>query len=185
MDLIDKFKNESLKSISYLLSELKSFRTGRASPALIEEIEVETYNGQMKLKLMELASINVSDSNALIVKPFDPSTTIDIEKAIFKTQLGLSPRVEGNQIIVNIPPLTEEQRHKLIKYLNQIVEEKRNQIRKYRDDIRKIIKGEFEEKKITEDVRFNLEKKLDEETKNFMKKIDEIKNKKTNEILTI
>jgi ribosome recycling factor len=81
--------------------------------------------------------------------------------------------------------LTEEQRLKLIKYLNQIIEDKRNQIRRLRDEARKTIKNQFEEKNISEDERFRLEKQLDEKTKNIMERIEEIKNKKVNEISTL
>jgi ribosome recycling factor len=185
MDSISKFNEEAEKILSYLISELKSFRTGKATPALIEDILVETYNGQMKLRLMELAAINTLDNNRLMVKPFDSTILGDIEKAILKTPLGISPRIEGNQIILQFPPLTEEQRLKLIKYLNQIIEDKRNQIRRLRDEARKTIKNQFEEKNITEDERFRLEKQLDEKTKNIMERIEEIKNKKVNEISTL
>lgn len=184
MDPLIKFKQESEKVISHLASELKSFRTGKASPAIVEEIEIEAYS-QTKLRLKEVAAITTLDSASLLVKPFDPSILNNIEKAILKTPLGITPQVQGSQIILKFPPLTEEQRQKLIKFLNQTIEEKRNLVRRFRDESRKMIKTQFTEKKITEDQRFRLEKQLDEETKNFMAKIDELKTKKEVELSSL
>jgi ribosome recycling factor len=184
MDPLIKFKQESEKVIAHLTSELKSFRTGKASPSIVEEIQIEAYS-ETKLRLKEVAAITTLDSASLLVKPFDPSILNNIEKGILRTPLGITPQVQGGQIILKFPPLTEEQRQKLIKFLNQIIEEKRNIIRRIRDESRKIIKTQFEEKKITEDQRFRWESQLDEEIKNFMNTIDQIKNKKEVELSSL
>lgn len=185
MDPISKFKEQSEKTIAYLVEELKSFRTGKASPAMIENIEVNAYDEKSFFRLKELAAITNLDVQTLVVKPFDPSIIANIEKALLKTSLGVSPQTQGTEIIVKFPPLTQEQREKLIKFLNQIIEEKRVQLRRFRDEARKVIKIQFEEKKISEDERYRLEKMLDEETKKFMERIEEIRKKKETEIKTL
>jgi len=185
MDTISKFKEQSEKTIAYLVEELKSIRTGKASPAMIENIEVNAYDEKSFFHLKELAAITNLDVQTLLIKPFDPSIISNIEKALLKSPLGISPKTQGTEIIVKFPPLTQEQREKFIKLLHQIVEEKREQIRRFRDEARRIIKNQYEEKKMGEDERYRLEKNLDEETKKFMERIEEIKKKKELEIQTL
>lgn len=184
-DLISLFKKKSQKIIDFLKEDLKSIRTGRASPSLIENLEVETYGGSTKLKLLELSTITTEGPNILIVSPFDPSTIKDIEKAILKSPLGLSPSTQGGRIILKIPPLSTEQRDKFKKIASEKIEEKKNQIRNLRDDIRKNIKEKFEKKELTEDEKFRLEKEVDNLNSLITKEIDLIKQKKEQEIMEI
>ena len=185
MDFLNKFSNKSQIIISKLKEDLRTIRTGKANPSLIENIVVETYNNTMKLKLNELSAITTLDTTTLLIKPFDRSTIIDMEKAILKSPLGVSPKLESDQLIIKFPPLSQEQREKLIKLIGQIIEENKNNIRKIRDEIRKMIKNSFESKEITEDVKFRLEKQIDEETKKFMAEIDNLKSSKEKEVLTL
>lgn len=182
MDLISEFKQKSQKIIESLKEDLKSIRTGRANPSLVENLVVETYGGTTKLKLMELSTITTEGPTALSIIPFDPSTTSDIEKSILKSPLGLSPAVQGNRIIIKIPPLSAEQREKYIKLVGEKIEERKNQIRNLRDEIRKNIKNLFEKKEITEDEKYRLEKEIDNHNSVVMKEIDNIKEKKEAEI---
>ena len=109
MDLQD-FKQQLSLTATALTEDLKTIRTGRANPIIVEQLVVDAYGGSTKLKLMELATITTEGPAALVIVPFDPSTVPDIEKAILKSPLGLSPQVQGTRIIIRIPPLSEEQR---------------------------------------------------------------------------
>jgi len=185
MDHVNNFKKEAEKVISDLKEELKLIRTGRANPALVENLIVEAYGGQSKLKLFELATITNEGPMALAVIPFDPSTLSDIEKAILKSPLSLSPQTQMNRITLRLPPLSSEQREKLIKLLNQKIEEKKIILRNHRDESRKRFKQTFENKEMTEDERFRLEKEIDNTTQNYMREIQTIKENKENEIIQI
>lgn len=186
MDLsIEELKDKSQKTITQLKEELKGIRTGRANPALLENLMVETYGGQTHLKLMEIASIVNNDASTLTIAPYDPSTNQDIEKAILKSPLGLSPQVQGTKLIIRIPPLSEEQRIKIIKVVSQKIEEKKNIIRNMRDEVRKKIKHSFEAKDITEDQRYRSEKEADTATQQAMESIQEIKDRKEKELMEV
>lgn len=183
--IVSEFKQAVEKTITYLQEELKSIRTGRASPSLVENLQVEPYAGQSKLRLLELATITTEGPSALSVVPFDPSTIQDIEKSILKSPLSLSPQVQGSRILINVPPLSQEQRNKFIKLASGMIEEKKNSIRFQRDNTRKKIKTLFEEKQLTEDLKFRLEKELDNITQEYMKKIQGMKEKKEMEIMEV
>jgi ribosome recycling factor len=182
---VDNIKQEGKQIVQKIHEELKTIRTGRANPSLVESIIIETYGGQAKLRLLELASILTEGPSALSIVPFDPATLSDIEKGILKSPLGLTPAVQGNRIIVKLPALSEEQREKMIRLGHQIIEEKRNLLRIRRDDARKQIKKMFEVKEITEDDKYRQEKEIDAIVQNFMKEIDTIREKKDAEIMEV
>jgi len=182
MDTTSQFKINCQKVIGSLKEDLKSVRTGRASPSLVENLIVETYGGSTRLKLMELSTIVTEGPIALSITPFDPSTIQDIERATLKSPLGLSPIVQGNRIILKIPPLSIEQREKFIKTAVEKIEKKKNQIRNLRDDVRKSIKTSFEKKETTEDEKFRLEKEIDNISTQFMEEIQIVRDKKETEI---
>ncbi|MCX7881163.1 MAG: ribosome-recycling factor [Patescibacteria group bacterium] len=179
------FKQNAQKIITVLNDELKSIRTGRANSSLVENLVVETYGGQTQLKLFELATINSEGPTTLSITPFDPQTIADIEKAILKSPLGISPRLVANRLILTFPPLSQEQREKILKLVNQKVEEKKQQIRNWRDETRKMIKNAFEKKEINEDEKFRLEKEIDNYNQQLTEEIQKIKKKKESEILQL
>ncbi|KKQ01797.1 MAG: ribosome recycling factor [Candidatus Roizmanbacteria bacterium GW2011_GWA2_36_23] len=185
MDFVNQFKQQSLQSINVLKDDLKSIRTGRATPSLVENIVVEVYGGQTKLKLVELSNIASDGPSSLSLTPYDVSTISDIEKAILKSPLGISPVVQGNRIIVRIPPLSQEQREKMLKLVGQKIEEKRVVVRNQRDSIRKSIKSSFESKELTEDQKYRLEKDIDDSSQKIMQEIDVIKTSKEKEVMEI
>lgn len=182
MDNVYEFKQNSQKTIDFLKEDLKSIRTGHASSSLVENIIVETYGGSAKLRLLELSTIITEGSSTLVITPFDSLVTQDIEKAILKSPLGFSPAVQGNRIIIRIPSLSTEQREKFMKIVGEKIEEKKVQVRNHRDNSRKDIKTKFENKEITEDEKFRLEKEIDNETTKFMDQINLIKENKIIEI---
>jgi ribosome recycling factor len=173
------------KTIASLKEDLKSIRTGRANASLIEGLIVETYGGSTKMKLMEMATITTEGASTLVVMPYDSSTSQDIEKAILKSPLGISPQPQAGKILVKIPPLSEEQRQKLTKIVSQKIEEKKVSIRGNRDEARKKIKNLLDQKQITEDQKFRFEKEIDTVTQKATEELQTIKEAKEQEILTI
>lgn len=184
-NLIPELNKHFDMSVTKLREDLKTIRTSHASPALLENIEVEAYGGAMKMKLMELATIGNDSPTVLTVVPFDPSTTQDIERAIQKSPLGLSPTTQTNKILITVPSLSEEQRAKYAKLVNEMAEETRRVVRGYRDDARKKIKHAFEAKEVSEDDKFRFEKQVDEETQKINEQIEVLKEKKDKEITTV
>lgn len=182
---LDSFKQQVAKVLDQLKEELKSIRTGRATPALVENLMVKAYGGQTTLKLLELATITTDGPSVLTVAPFDPSTVQEIEKAILSSSLGFSPQTQGTTIIVRIPPLSQEQREKILKLIGQMIEEKKVHIRNNRDEVRKKIRHSLELKEITEDTKFRTEKEIDALTQQSMETIQNIKEQKEEEIMQV
>lgn len=182
---IDDFKKFSQNTILHLKEDLKLIRTGRANPSVLEDLSVEAYGGTGKFKLRELATLTTEGSMQIVISPFDPVTTGDIERAILKSPLGYTPISQGGRIIIRIPPLSTEQRQKLTKIVNQKIEDKKQSIRANRDETRKKIKTEAEANTITKDDRFRMEKDIDTETTKIMAEMETIKMAKDKEIMEV
>ncbi len=180
-----EFRSFIDKAVAHLKEDLKSIRTGHATPALVENIAVTTYGGSTTLRLMEIASLTTEGPSTIIIQPFDQSTIADIEKAFTKSALGLSPVLQGSRLIVKIPPLSQEQREKFTKLAGQKVEEHKLSVRGARDDARRTLKTQFEKKEITEDVRYRYEKDIDTATQHAMDQMQTIRESKEKEIMTI
>lgn len=183
--LYSTFKNQAQKTIEHTTNELRHIRTGQVSPALVEDLMVTTYGGSATMRLMELASLSTEGPITLVISPFDQSVVQDIERAIHASPLGLSPRVDGKIIRLTTPPLTQEQREKFVKLANQKIEEGKIHIRGHRDEARKHIKVLLDEKAISEDDRFRAEKEIDGYTKDATDKLDELRQKKQDEIMMV
>lgn len=180
--MINKHKEEFEQVIAHLIGELVSIRTSRASPILVENIEIETYGS--KMRLIELASIALQDTRTLIIEPWDKSITKDIEKGIRESNLGLSPVLDGIILRIVVPTLTEERRKELLKLLSEKLEDSRVKIRRIRDEIREEIQKAEKSKEIGEDEKFRLFKNLDEKTREYIEKIDDAGARKKEEIFT-
>lgn len=172
-------------AIDALTSDVAGIRTGRASPALVENIICPAYGGTQRLKVMELASITASDPTQIVISPWDKSIIGDIKKGILEANIGMNPNIDGEIIRIVMPPLTSEDRDKYVKLLGQKLEAGRVMIRQIRADEMHEIKKKFEAKEITEDEKFADEKKLQEITDSFIAKIEEIGEKKKAELLQI
>lgn len=120
------------KAVEFLLHEFAAIRTGKASPALVEMLDVEAYGSMMKLK--QLALISAPEPRLLVIQPFDASTVKDIERAIRESRIGITPAVDGKVIRIPIPELSEERRKDLVKTVKQLAEESRVRIRSARRD---------------------------------------------------
>lgn len=183
--LISEFKQKAEKAIELTKQEIATIRTGKASPALVENFIVNTYQGTTKLKLKQLATISTQGPFDLVISPFDPSVIKDIEKALLKSNLNLTPIIEEKNIRLKIPPLSLEQRKNFLKIIAQKIEQGREKIRLARDEIRKKIKTSSENKELSEEERFRMEKEIDKITQEINNRIEEIKNKKEKELMEI
>ena len=171
------------KSVDYLTHEFSGVRTGKASPALVENIDVQAYGSTMKLK--QLALITTPESRLLVLQPFDAGTVQDIERALKESNIGITPAVDGKIIRLPIPELSEERRKDLVKSLRQMAEEARVRVRANRrtavDDARKMQKaGE-----LTEDGLHDLEADVQKLTDKSVKQIDEHLERKEAEVMKI
>jgi ribosome recycling factor len=172
-------------TLDVVTSDIAGIRTGRATPALVENIVCPAYGGTQRLKVVELATITAPDPSQIIINPFDKSIIGDIRKGIEQANLGMNPSIDGEIIRITMPPLTTEDREKYVKLLSGKLESGKIMIRQVRADEMHEIKKKFEEKEITEDEKFANEKKIQEITDEFVGKIDEMGEKKKAELLQI
>src|SRR5437868_8973967 len=171
------------KAIEHLQHELRSIRTGRATPALVEDIRVEYYGTPTPLK--SIASISVPEATQLLIKPFTPQDIKAIEKAINDSKIGLSPHSDGRQIRMMLPPLSQERRLQLVGQCKSFAEAAKIAIRNARRDANKILDTEKKGGVITEDDDVNGKEKVQELTKQYETKVEELIEKKRNEILQV
>ena len=172
-------------TLDVVTSDIAGIRTGRATPALVENIVCPAYGGTQRLKVVELATITAPDPSQIIINPFDKSIIGDIRKGIEQANLGMNPSIDGEIIRITMPPLTTEDREKYVKLLSGKLESGKIMIRQVRADEMHEIKKKFEEKEMTEDEKFANEKKIQEITDEFVGKIDEMGDKKKAELLQI
>jgi ribosome recycling factor len=180
-DILNDAKRRMQGAVDILDEELKGIRTGRAHPGLVEHLEVEYYG--VPTPLIQLASISVPEPRSLLIKPFDRSLLKAIEKAIIGSDLGLTPNNDGQNIRLNLPPLTVERRKELVKLAHNRTEEAKVAIRNVRRDAMKDLKAAEDEKMISEDDRKNAEKELQKLTDDFVAKADELFKDKEQEIM--
>lgn len=171
------------KSVDYMVHEFSSVRTGKASPALVENVDVQAYGSTMKLK--QLALITTPEPRLLVVQPFDASTVQDIERALKESKIGIMPAVDGKLIRLPIPELSEERRKELVKSLSKMAEEARVRVRANRrtalDDAKKL-KADHT---LTEDGLRDLETAVQKLTDRFVKSVDDHLGRKEAEILKV
>jgi len=170
------------KSVDYLAHEFSGVRTGKASPALVENIDVQAYGSTMKLK--QLALITTPESRLLVLQPFDAGTVQDIERALKESKIGITPAVDGKIIRLPIPELSEERRKELAKSLSKMAEEARVRVRSNRRtalDEAKKLKGSG----ISEDEMSDLEDQIQKLTDRFVKSIDDHLKHKETEIMKV
>jgi ribosome recycling factor len=170
-------------AVQALEEDLGGIRTGRASPALIERLQVEYYG--TPTPLIQLASISVPEPRSLLIRPYDASSLKDIERAIQASDLGLTPNNDGKSIRLNLPPLTEERRQELVKVVNNRVEEARVAVRNVRRDSIRDLREFEQEKMISEDDQKRGEDELQKITDRLIDEINAIGERKEKEILEV
>jgi len=182
-DILNETKERMQASVQSLKDDLAAIRTGRASPALVERLSVEYY-GQ-PTPLVQLASISIPEPRQIMIKPFDPASLKDIEKAIQTSDLGLTPSNDGKIIRLNLPQLTEERRRDLVKVVSARVEEGRIAVRNIRRDAIKDIREFEEEKMISEDDLKRGEDDVQKLHDEIIKEMDEIGENKEKEVMEV
>lgn len=180
-EIIRETEEKMAKAVGYLREELKGVRTGRASPGLVENLKVDYYGSSTPLK--QLATLAAPQADTILIKPFDPSSLKEIEKAIKNSDLSLAPIVEGKLIRLNIPALSEERRGQLASQVKQLGEQAKVSLRSVRRDAIKGLEQEQKDKVITEDELEKGKKGVDDVTKEYTARIDEVVKHKTDEIM--
>lgn len=184
MDLSET-KQKMGKVLEVLKGDLSTVRTGRAAPSLVENIVIGAYGGLTRLKVLELATISASDPQTLLVTPFDGSIIGEIQKGILEANVGLTPTIDGQNIRISIPPLSQERREQLIHLMKQKLENGKVMIRQVRHEGMQEVKKQFSDKTISEDDKIRLEKEVQNLTDSIMNEIEALGKKKEEELLQI
>jgi ribosome recycling factor len=182
-EVLEEIRDRMQKSVEALQDDLLSIRTGRASPSLVDRLPVDYYGTPTPLN--QMASIAAPEPRLLVIRPWDPSALAEIERAILKSDLGLTPMNDGMLIRLSIPRLTEERRRELVKIVSRRVEEARVAVRNLRRDALQDLKEFEKEKMISEDEFFRGKDKVQELTDEFIENIDGIGKRKEEEVMEI
>lgn len=177
MDLnSEKVKFQS--AIDFLIKELGTLRTGRASTSLVDDIKVEAYGSLMPLK--SCGNVSIPEARQIMIDPWDKSLIKEIEKAIMISGLGLNPNSDGVVLRINLPEMTEDKRKELSKVVGVKCENCRIEIRKIREELKNSVKDEKDE-----DLKESILEDLDKITKEFNEKVEELRKKKEEEVMTV
>ncbi len=169
--------------IAHLEQELQGIRTGRASPALIEQLKVEAYGSMMPL--VQLASITASDARTIVVQPWDRNVLKDIERGLLKSDVGITPVNDGTVLRLTVPSLTEERRKEYLKILNGKLEQAKVSVRKIREDVLRELKEEKQDGTTSENDFYLRQKELQKTVDDFIQAIETHGEKKESEIMTV
>lgn len=187
MELLDLYveeaKDSMIKSVSHLEDELGLVRAGRANTSLLKNINVESYGSMMPLN--QTANVSTPDARTIMIKPWDKTMLEEIEKALMKSNIGLTPQNDGEQIRLNIPPLTEERRVDLVKQVKGLGENAKVSIRNARKDAIQGVQKSGKEESVSEDSIKGYEGKVQDLTNKYSKDVDELINRKEEDIMTI
>jgi len=179
--VIKETRSKMDRAIEVFERDLSKVRTGRATPALLDGIRVDYYGTLMPLN--QLASVSAPESRLITVQPWDTNAIGHIEKAILKSELGLTPSIDGKIVRISIPPLTEARRKDLVKLVKKMGEECKVSVRNIRRDTIERLKGEKKDKGLSEDELFKLQDDVQKLTDGHVKKVEEILAVKEKEIL--
>lgn len=183
--ILQKTRDHMKKAIEVTSGDLATIRSGRATPALVENIMIAAYGGSQKLRVMEMATITTMDAKTLVIAPYDPSTIAEIEKGIGMANAGLVPVVDGEIIRITIPPLSQERRMEYLKLAKAKLESGRVMIRQIRHEAMKDLKKALEAKTLSEDQQTLGEKKVQEMTDEMIADIDAIGSRKEVELMQV
>jgi len=180
-EIINECESKMKKAVEVLHNELKTVRTGRASTGLVENMRVDYYGTATPLK--QMATLATPQPDMIVIKPFDPTSVKEIEKAIRSSDLSIAPVVDGKLIRLNIPSLSEERRRQLAAQAKQTGEQTKVSIRNIRREANKQLEKEQKDKLITEDDLEKGKKQIDDVTKEYTEKVDSIIKDKSDEIM--
>lgn len=182
--MIFKELNQKLMlSLEFFAGELTKIRTGRASSALVENLEVEAYGGRMKIK--EIGSIAVPEPQTIVISPWDKSLLKEVDRALRESSLGVNPVVGGDSVKVPIPALTEDRRKEMVKAIGVKLEDCKNSIRNLRQDAMKHVDKAFADKEIGEDDKFNQREEVEAIVKDYVERAEKIADDKKEDILKV
>lgn len=181
--IISSHKENFEKTMDHFHHELSSVRTGRANPALLATVMVDSYGA--KVPIQQVANITVSDAKTLTISPWDKGQIQEIEKGIMAANLGFTPSNDGNVVRINLPLLTEDRRKEMVKLVGQIAEHAKIGIRQVREDIIKAVKREESDSSATKDDVAHAQKKVQEIIDDYNKQIREIADEKEKELMTV
>ena len=182
-ELIEDARRRMDRSVEATLHEFNTVRTGRASAALLDRIQIDYYGTPTPLK--QLATINVPEPRMLTIQPFDPSSIKQIERAIMESDLGLNPSNDGKLVRLPIPQLTEERRKELVKVVRHLAEEGRIAIRNVRRDVMHDLKELVRDGDVGDDAERRAEERVQKMTDEHVHKVDELLKRKEAEILEV
>lgn len=171
------------KAIKATAHDLAMVRTGRANPALLDRVIVEAY--ETNLPLNQVANVAVTDANTIMIKPFDKNNLGAIERAIQKSDIGLTPQSDGQIIRLNIPPLTQERRQEMVKMIKQMVEDSKVQLRNIRREYIETVRKMEKSGEVSEDNARDAQERIQEFTDNGTEELDTLFKQKEQEIITI
>ena len=169
------------KALSVLKNNLAGIRTGRATPGLLDSVKVNVYGSATPLK--QIASVGAPEPQQLVIRPFDPSTIKDIEKAIVASELGLNPQNDGRIVRINIPPLSTDVRKKLVARIKELAEETKVSIRNVRRDANKAVETFEKDKLISEDDRDKAKEEIQELTKKYENSVGDLAKSREAEVM--
>lgn len=182
-ELVSGSKDSFEKAIEHFREELTQIRTGRASSALVENLMVEYYGSKSPIK--QVATVTIPEPRTIMISPWDKDNLVSIEKAIRESQLNLNPMNDGLAVRINLPALTEDRRKELVKMLNQKAEDSRVAVRKIREEIWADIQELEKDGKVGKDDKFSGKDKLQKIVDEYNRKIEELRESKEKEIMTV
>lgn len=169
------------KALDVFRNELKGLRTGRASPAMLDSIRMDYYGSPTPIK--QVATITTPDPQSIMIKPFSADDLKEIEKAIRASDLGLAPNNDGKVIRLNVPPMSGDQRKKMVQHIKKVAEESKVSCRNIRRDANKVIETLEKDSVITEDELEKGKEKIQNLLKSYESKIDDLADKKSKEVM--
>jgi ribosome recycling factor len=180
--IYDEFKEANQKSLNHLENELIKIRAGKATPAMLNSVMVEYYGSMTPLQ--QVANVNTMDARTIIVQPWEKPLLNDIAKGIINANLGLNPQNNGEQLIIAVPPLTEERRRELVKRAKVEAENAKIGVRNNRKDALDMIK-DLKNEGLSEDMTKDAEEEVQKITNSYIKKVDELLEIKEKDIMTV
>ena len=181
--VFDAMKEKMNKTVSVLEKEFAAMRAGRATPAVLDKVQVDYYGTPTPIN--QLASVSVAEARVLAIQPWDKSVLKAIEKAIQTSDIGINPQNDGSVIRLTFPPLTEDRRKELVKDIQKIAENSKVAARSIRRDCLEKLKSMKKNSEITEDDLKDGEKEIQKITDGYIKEIDDISDKKQKEIMSV
>jgi len=182
-DILLDAEDKMEKAVVHLVTDFNHIRTGRATPGLVDGVRVDYYGEPTPLK--QLATISVPEARLIVIKPFDPGSLKEIERAIQKSDLGVTPMSDGKLVRLALPPLSEEQRRKLAARCKELAEAARVSLRNVRRDSNKAADGALADGGLTEDQGKKLKDEIQALTKQYEGKVDGALEKKSREIMEV